>query len=404
MTLHDIVADTAPLTTKLNQKFVAIAKAQLQKRLHSNFVKINSNLEIDPSYITCAEYQLFIDEKRGDQFYYQPSHWQEFTFPKGQEQFPIVGVHYKDARAFCEWLNKQDPKHIYYLPEAKSIKDFPIKRRINVSPWLNNGKIEKGFNQALLSKLKRTTKATIPLPLNLDLDGIFDFDHASILDSILTQILDLDLNLDLTCDLNSAFSSAFNLARDRVLVIDRILSLDFDFDLALTHVINLAPVLDSNLGLEIPDKYDKKGWEKTQSRLISFLQGELIDLQKKRAELFLDLTKVMLAYHSKNRLKLRQAYRIYIQRMMVYVYEGAPFSQNKKSKSPWQFWKRGGANNYSKNVPKTNNYVEETQRIAQTFYWQLEIIKLREEGMLPAWKGIRLVRKKRFGRPLSFYH
>ena len=144
--------------------------------------------------------------------------------------------------------------------------------------------------------------------------------------------------------------------------------------------------------------------KKTQSILDNLLQGELIDSQQKQARLFLDITNVMLAYHDKNRLKLRQAYRTYVQRMMIYVYEEAPFFQAKRGKSSWQFWKYDSRNNHFKDEKEIADYVEEVQKTAQTFYWQLEIIKLREEGILPAWEGIRLVRKKRFGRALSFYH
>ena len=230
MTLHDLLTNTTPLITESNQEFIANAKAQLQRRLQSSFIKINGDLEIDDSYITCAEYQLFIDEKRRGQLYYQPSHWQEFSFPKGEEQLPIVGVNYKDAKAFCRWLNEKHPQHTYYLPQPNFIKQFPIKQKITVFPWLDNGKIEKGFNKALSNKLKNITETTIPLPISLDLDSVFDFDHVLVLDNVLTQILDLDL--DLACDLNLALTRAFDLARDRVLVLDRVLPLDRALDLA----------------------------------------------------------------------------------------------------------------------------------------------------------------------------
>ncbi len=401
MTLHDILTNDTLIMTESSQEFIANAKEQLQKRLHSSFIKINNTLEIDPSYITCAEYQLFIDEKRKSQFYYQPSHWQEFSFPKGEEHLPIVGVSYKDAQAFCKWLNEKYPKYTYYLPQAKFIKQYPIQQDVAVFPWLDSGRIEKGFSKELLNKLKGITETAIPLPIDLDLDHIFDSNHFLILDRVLAQVL--ELNLDLANDLNLALTRAFDIARDRVLVLDRILSLDRALDLALTRVIDTAPILDQDLGLKIPDKYDKKGWKNTKSTLHGLLEGELITLQKKQAMLFLDITNVMLAYHDKDRLKLRQAYRSYVQRMMVYVYEGVPLLQNKKDKPRWQFWKRGNRINQLKDEQITNDYVEEVEKIAQAFYWQLEIIKLREEGILPAWEGIRLVRKKRFARPLSFY-
>lgn len=39
-----------------------------------------------------------------------------FTYPEGQERYPVVNVSYDDAMAYCDWLASKDSKHGYRLP------------------------------------------------------------------------------------------------------------------------------------------------------------------------------------------------------------------------------------------------------------------------------------------------
>lgn len=70
--------------------------------------RIDENTYIDDTLVTCAEYQLFIDEKRKHGYSYQPDHWSSYQFPKGKAGEPILGVRYSDAIAFCEWLSDRE--------------------------------------------------------------------------------------------------------------------------------------------------------------------------------------------------------------------------------------------------------------------------------------------------------
>lgn len=70
--------------------------------------RIDENTYIDDTLVTCAEYQLFIDEMRTLGKYYQPDHWTSYQFPEGQAREPILGVRQSDAIAFCEWLTKRE--------------------------------------------------------------------------------------------------------------------------------------------------------------------------------------------------------------------------------------------------------------------------------------------------------
>jgi hypothetical protein len=80
-------------------------------------IRIDENTYIDDTLVTCAEYQLFIDEMREQGQYYQPDHWTSYQFPKGQAREPILGVRQIDAQAFCYWLAERETNEwSYRLP------------------------------------------------------------------------------------------------------------------------------------------------------------------------------------------------------------------------------------------------------------------------------------------------
>ena len=41
---------------------------------------------------------------------------QDFTYPQGQDNYPVVNISYAEAVAYCQWLSEQDSKHEYRLP------------------------------------------------------------------------------------------------------------------------------------------------------------------------------------------------------------------------------------------------------------------------------------------------
>src|SRR5688500_16804826 len=95
--------------------------------------RIDENTYIDDTLVTCAEYQLFIDEMREQRKYYQPDHWTTYQFPKGQAREPILGVRYSDAEAFCEWLtNRENGEWKYRLPSQQEAKDYLLTTFIQV--------------------------------------------------------------------------------------------------------------------------------------------------------------------------------------------------------------------------------------------------------------------------------
>jgi hypothetical protein len=90
--------------------------------------RIDENTYIDDTLVTCAEYQLFIDEMREQGKYYQPDHWTSYQFPKGQAHEPIFGVRYSDAEKFCNWLTqRENGEWRFRLPIQKEADSICVK-------------------------------------------------------------------------------------------------------------------------------------------------------------------------------------------------------------------------------------------------------------------------------------
>src|SRR6266566_434716 len=84
-----------------------VAEALLARRPR-RMRPLNEQTEIDTTLVTCAEYQLFLDEQWAQRNYHQPDHWREVAFPSGQGRVPILGTRCSDAQAFCSWLTERD--------------------------------------------------------------------------------------------------------------------------------------------------------------------------------------------------------------------------------------------------------------------------------------------------------
>jgi hypothetical protein len=65
--------------------------------------RIDENTYIDDTLVTCAEYQLFIDEMREQDKYYQPDHWTSYQFPEGGARTNL-GV--RTDASLLNWINK----------------------------------------------------------------------------------------------------------------------------------------------------------------------------------------------------------------------------------------------------------------------------------------------------------
>ena len=149
------------------------AEVSLLRRL-DNLSKVNENLEIDLSYINCAEYRLFLNEQ---------TTFKDLTVRSAKA--PITGIEFETALQFCTWLNlkaatlRQNDYHpsisyylatfrlslnelvsyfgIYYrLPTAMEIQTYPAKEHKSLKCCLL-GKSSLSHSQGL-----RIVKAKLP--------------------------------------------------------------------------------------------------------------------------------------------------------------------------------------------------------------------------------------------------
>ncbi|MBW4616802.1 MAG: SUMF1/EgtB/PvdO family nonheme iron enzyme [Desmonostoc vinosum HA7617-LM4] len=115
--------------------FKLAAQVKLARRLN-NLQPIDENLEIDTGYITCAEYQLFLDSSQLSQPRFTP----------GNAKKSITGISWENALGFCNWLNlytlsqsgnsnENNPVYYYRLPTLAEAQNYLAQAKC----WTING-------------------------------------------------------------------------------------------------------------------------------------------------------------------------------------------------------------------------------------------------------------------------
>jgi hypothetical protein len=110
--------------------------------------RIDENTYIDDTLVTCAEYQLFLDEMRKQGKYYQPDHWVSYQFPEGMGRLPILGIRPSDALAFSAWCTQNEKEGwVYELPTEQQTRKSPLPERENhpIGYWARTEKKEICF-------------------------------------------------------------------------------------------------------------------------------------------------------------------------------------------------------------------------------------------------------------------
>jgi hypothetical protein len=93
------------------------AETKLALRLR-RLSRIDDDHYADRDLISCAEYQLFIDDRQASVDFRQPDHWKEMHFPAGMAREPVLGMRPSDAEAFCHWLSdRQGGEWTYQIPD-----------------------------------------------------------------------------------------------------------------------------------------------------------------------------------------------------------------------------------------------------------------------------------------------
>ena len=249
-----------------------VAKALLVQRLR-RMIQMNEEIYVDTSLITCAEYQVFLDEQLARGEYYQPDHWVGTHYPADQAHSPVLGVRLSDAKEFCTWLTEWEKGLWQYrLPQ----RGEPVQKvddegrdglRAGAGYWLNEGFawakqapfLQEGFLQNFIN-------TTLALDLARSLDYhltqafayILDLAHVLDLDFALTRdhVRALDLNLDHASNLASNLAHALDLAGVLDLDLDLTSTRDFDFMRTLIRSRNRARARILTLALDLAHSLD----------------------------------------------------------------------------------------------------------------------------------------------------
>jgi hypothetical protein len=239
----------------------------------SNWIRIDNDTYIDDSLVTCAEYQLFIDEMRAQGKYHQPDHWTDYHFPRGQARQPILGMRPSDAVAFCEWLTRRNnDSWTYRLPTASQAQEILITKAYAppIGYWLAEAPLQNfawvGQIPKNPRKITSTNASHIYLSYNNELDRdtttstrtrarsqassrVRNSARASALDSTIASTIVSAIDHDIDRDIDRDIKRVIELARD----IDRNIELGraLDFDIALASSRNINRYLSINIASAI---------------------------------------------------------------------------------------------------------------------------------------------------------
>lgn len=346
------------------------AEFVLNQRLE-NLTPLDEQREIDLNYITCAEYQLFLDDLRAQGQYHQPDHWTEYRFTKGTAQAPITGIRVEDAEAFCEWLTQRQGGEVRYrLPLPSEAQMHPVSTKVNpLATWC---KTRLGQNEVYgLIWSSKEDEQFINIKLknfsSLPLSSGYALCYARTLIQALNKARSNVHNSELSRDL------AGLLAVIRAFIVrDLDLALDFAFNL------NLALSLDrAHIDHSLHSAIDRNDFQAAQ-QMAQAMQTDPIPVRQQLGKL---LDELLAHATATNSMSLRQALRKYAALVAEMIFNHYNELEQQHSQ---HFWSRRHQSDYHRK-----------KKLILNLHWWLRVVIAREEGQLPAWEGIRLVRERR---------
>ncbi len=235
------------------------AEVRLRRRLRE-FQRLDDNRAIDPGLITCAEYQLFVDDKAAQNKFRQPDHWSNISFARGTAREPILGVRGSDASEFCDWLTqKMGGQWHYRLPARMDSDTVPLAD--DGSDRVMRHWVLDSDNKPILSHplspqdWARTGLENRPLCLDTLFRELAHCENIPALDApetraVLQAVLETSAQHSAVHDfartLDSALAGAFAraLARATDHTLDRAFDLATDLDRTLAFALGLDVTLD----------------------------------------------------------------------------------------------------------------------------------------------------------------
>gem|GEM_PF-5410926 len=391
------------------------AEIRLTRRLKS-LEPAGQGVEIDPDFLTCAEYQLFLDETRLRGRTHHPDHWADLQYPRGQAGDPVLGMKGEDAAAFCAWLTERyGSDSRFRLPKFDEInQSLPSSKSLNT--WYQHKNeyrllrftlpVEESYKRRLRELSDSDLDLPFTLPALLCNHGARDFARSldRVLEGISSRPGELARALKLVRtrarDLGGYLTRARDLVRTHNHDFRRVIDLGRVHDLArsLAGDIEIAINIDPDIDLD-GDNDGESGFNVTRDISHALYRARKIALnlagdtsrtfnRRNKAEIVDGLSTFAIAAKSiydlltiaiaETEINARQAARSYAARSLEYFclhdYDSAPLGKRLLN------GKAGGNNSERKAL--------------LCYYWWLQMVMARTEGKLPAWEGIRIVRER----------
>ena len=391
------------------------ALVQLARRLRA-LHPIDSGRAIDLAHVTCAEYQLFLDDMRREGLYLQPDHWMEVQFARGQASAPLCGARAQDAVKFCEWLTRRGGTARYRLPRLDEARAYPGERH-GLGTWCHDGTgvalacpdearlVE--FHQGLAEQqFPEDERATLALALSLALDRDRALDRDIVRDVVpgralahaLSRAPDLagDPHLARSLALVPGLALASDLARALDFDLAHARAFDLDLERARTRALALALDLardldlDRDLALDFARERLKSGALEVSvgNQMLSELMEDprrILQLSpgdRKNARRAILLDDSMNIAAAQTMPEMRHAQRMFLLRVLEYVLEATDES--------------GAVLDHAMGWLRKKREAPLKPALLALSGW-LGLMMAREAGEAPAWEGIRIVRESNPG-------
>jgi energy-coupling factor transporter ATP-binding protein EcfA2 len=385
------------------------AEVKLKQRL-KRLQRLDERREIDLHFISCAEYQLFLDEKRAAGEFYQPDHWLEYQFSKGEASRPIVGVRAEDAVAFCEWLSQKEGGR-YRLPTKEEAQENGALEDRQVATWCQVE--EGGYDLQWSSQDKQRD-------IELRLHGLL---KQPIVERWMTVGDFIYISFRIIPDIVRDIRRALRIARAQffaaTLLLFYISLVTFAFaififshSVVLFSTVVLVPVILAVLAFThyfVPKTPDITH---DLNRDTNHIRGQALDralaLARKMDDEVLyqamERKDFQVAQQRLQQISVRSSYiekRIDLLTNLLTVLMATTTLQQQLA---WQQYNLGlidGSLNdidrlmtfYIRWLKRETSYHKEKRTLSNLYRW-LQIVIAREEGKLPAWEGIRVVRER----------
>ncbi|MDC0714345.1 NACHT domain-containing protein [Stigmatella sp. ncwal1] len=376
------------------------AEVQLTRRLRS-LQAIDDKRSIDLKHLTCAEYQLFLDDMHAQREYRQPDHWLGLRFAKAQGHDALCGVRAEDAVMFCNWLTLRGGGRVRYrLPHSDEVRTHPSEDR-GLGTWCrDNGKLVLECSDeahrtdvAKVLAWQSLTKAFSALAERLTFNIARALNRDLTRD--LTRALVRDLDFALARDLTSA--SARDLDRSRALALGIARDIARDLDFALAHGLDRALALAFDRVRKAPSS----GSVKTQPQLelnanyqaLIFRSHERLPNAVKAikdanaaASIFGLMNALITVAGSQSLMEMRSAQRAFLIQLLK------EYTVNISSEPPPLSLLQRAIKRIS-SIGFQKEEIMQSKMDLLAFTEGVRFIAARETGQLSAWEGIRLVRE-----------